>query len=280
MNLIEGYSSLYTSEGALFGINHGAETVPGSYATNWFAGSPVESGWGSTDSEVWESDGIWCWASVDNGFAFQNGAAAYMAFTGSGGSLPNTGFALPAIVQDSKTTYANNFKSAVFTTMTGPGLAANASPDSTSPSEDTSWADVELKQYDNVVTISIDKTPICIYTNTTTFTNGYVMLGYEDPYDSVGGGDAAVYYSNLRVVQLTAPLISGTAYHSTTYTFNFTSTDGDLTPSSFVVVGATSLNGPYTTVAGATITQMRNGTFVATVPVSGAIHFYRINQLL
>jgi hypothetical protein len=157
---------------------------------------------------------------------------------------------------------------------------ANNSPDNTDPSQASSWADVELKQFNNVVTISIDKTPIGVFTNTTSFTNGYVMLGYQDPYDSVGGGDAAVYYSNLRAVRLTPPLISQLALNTqtSTYVFDFTSTDGDATTATFQVVGATSINGPYAVVTGATITQLGNGAFQASVPTSGAIHFYRIQQ--
>jgi hypothetical protein len=105
-------------------------------------------------------------------------------------------------------------------------------------------------------------------------------LGYEDPYDSVGGGDAAVYYSNLRAVQLTPPLITEKALSGSTYIFDFTSTDGDASASTFQVVGATSLNGPYTVVTGAAITQLGSGAYQATVPTSGAVHFYRIQQIL
>jgi hypothetical protein len=298
MNLVEGANPLYTSEGALFGMNHGMQFTNGSvvgggtyFATNWFAGSPIESyAPPATVAGGWESDGIWNWVSVDNGFAFLSGAAAYMTFTGATNinnvnvhSLPNTGWGVPLINQGAKTTFANNFKTNVFTTPNGPGLAANASPDlnySLPGGAISSWSDVELKQMNNVFSEYIDKVKICSYTNTTTFTNGYLMLGYEDPYDSVGNADAAVYYSNLRVVRLSPPLISQTVYNNPVgkYVFNFTSTDGDATPASFVVFGATALKGPYTAVAGATIAQMGNGAFQATVPISGAVHFYEIQQ--
>jgi hypothetical protein len=276
MNLMEGFDSLYTTEGALFGFNHGGQ------ATNWFAGSGIRSGWGANNSEVWGSDGIWCWVSTDDGLGtFDNLPSDYVVLTGVA-AFPNTGFLLPPLASVSKSTVVNNFKSAVFTAPQGPGLISNESPDDAADSltDDSAWSDVELKQFNNIVTISIDKTPICVFTNTTSFTNGYLMLGYEDPYDSVGGGDAAVYYSNLRVVQLTPPLISETALSSGVYVFDFTSTDGDATAATFKVVGATSLNGPYTVVSGVTITQMGNGAYQASVPTSGAIHFYRIQQIL
>ncbi|HEX3626378.1 MAG TPA: hypothetical protein VH280_13240 [Verrucomicrobiae bacterium] len=275
MNLVEGFNGNYTTEGALFGFNHTGQ------ATNWWSGSAIRSGWGANNNETWESDGIWCWISTDDGVGgFANGPSDYVVLTGAGGALPNTGFLLPPLAATSKASMANTLKSTVFTVPQGPGLVANNSPDNTDPSQASSWADVELKQFNNVVTISIDKTPIGVFTNTTSFTNGYVMLGYQDPYDSVGGGDAAVYYSNLRAVRLTPPLISQLALNTqtSTYVFDFTSTDGDATTATFQVVGATSINGPYAVVTGATITQLGNGAFQASVPTSGAIHFYRIQQ--
>ena len=46
----------------------------------------------------------------------------------------------------------------------------------------SSWADVELKQYNNVVTLSIDKTHVLVYTNTTPFTNGTIIRVKEALY--------------------------------------------------------------------------------------------------
>jgi hypothetical protein len=277
MNLVEGFDSYDTVEGALFGFNHSGT------ATNWFPGSQIQSGWGSGNSTNWASDGIWCWVSVDDGYGpFNGGPSDYMVFTDNGGTLPNTGFQVSPIAQVSETNFANNFKSSVFTSPQGPGLAANVSPDNAQDSlvDDTSWSDVELKQFNNIVTVSIDKTPICVYTNTTTFTNGYLMLGYEDPYDPIGGGDGAVYYSNLRVVRLSPPVMTEAALNAGTYIFDFTSTDGDATSASFQIVGSTSVTGSYTPVPGATITQLSNGAYQATVPTSGPINFYKIQQTL
>jgi hypothetical protein len=131
----------------------------------------------------------------------------------------------------------------------------------------------------------IDKNRIFAYTNppSSTFTNGLVMLGYEDPFDGGESLDTAVYYSNLRVVALTPPLVSGAAYNGTvkTFTFNFTSPDGDLTPSSFAILGSTNVVTGYSAVSGATITQLIGQgveEFQATVPASTAIHFYRVQQ--
>ncbi len=168
----------------------------------------------------------------------------------------------------------------------GPGIPANGP--ATLGFSAQSWSDVEIKQVNNVLSLYIDKNRIFAYTNnnyinTTVSTNGLLMLGYEDPHNGGETPDTAVYYSNLRVVQLTPPLISGITFNSVsnTFVFNFTTTDGDLTPSSFTVLGATTLNGTYSAVSGATITQVPAAgaeVFQATVPMSGPIHFYRIAQ--
>jgi hypothetical protein len=267
MNMLEGAGS--TTEGAMFGINHSGT------ATNWWAGSGIQSGWSSVTNTTWESDGVWYWVSVDGGAAI----GSYVAFTGVSNSLPNTGW--KEISGLSSAGFNTAFKTNVFTSSGGPGLAGNGDSDAASdPSQYGTWSDVEIKQYNNVVTLSIDKTRIITYTNTTTFTNGTIMLGYEDPFDSLGTAQAAVLYSNLRVVQLGPPAISQLVYNPVggTFVFNFTTPDGSLTTSSFTVLGTTNLNSAFTTVTGATITQLSNGAYQATVPVSGPNHFYHIQQ--
>jgi len=59
------------------------------------------------------------------------------------------------------------------------------------------------------VTLSINKTAVLTYAVTNQFTSGDVMLGYDDPFaNNSAGSGAAVYYSNLRVVEI-APVITG-----------------------------------------------------------------------
>ena len=130
------------------------------------------------------------------------------------------------------------------------------------------------------MTLFIDKTPIIAYTNATAFTNGTIMLGYEDPFSSVGTPDSAVYFSNLRVVAIGVPSITQIAINksNSTAVINFTTVDGDLTTSSFTLQSAATVTGPYTTAAGASITSLGGGGFQAVVPQSGAAQFYRILQ--
>ena len=161
--------------------------------------------------------------------------------------------------------------------MWSPGLVSNGSI--LNGNTANNWADVEIKQLNNIVTLSIDKSPVFVYTNTTTFTNGTLMLGYNDPFSSVGSGDGAVYYSNLRVVSLASAIITQVIVNKNngTVVINFTSTvDGDLTASSFALQSASVVAGPYADVASASITPLSVGAFQAVAPQTGSMQFYRI----
>jgi hypothetical protein len=268
MNLIQGYDFSTTTEGPVFGINHGG------HATNWWSNSGVLSGWGSPPTNVWDADGIWYWIDADTG----NATGEYLEFTGLGGTNNNTGWAELAAAY--VTPLENAYKTNVFTggIEFGPGLVSNGSV--VNGATANHWADVEIKQLQNTVTLSIDKTPIFVYTNTTSFTNGTLMLGYNDPYSSVGTIDSAAYYSNLRVVGVGVPAISQIAINkfNSTAVINFTTEDGDATAGTFTLLSAAVVTGPYTAAAGATVTALGAGAFQAVVPESGPTEFYRISQ--
>ncbi|MGH7980264.1 MAG: hypothetical protein ACREE6_12895, partial [Limisphaerales bacterium] len=267
MNVTEP-SSFATSgsfEGPLFGINCSGMD------TNWWYWYSVSGPSPSDTAQVdWNWDGLWFWVS-DSGYT--GGAyGEYDLFAGASAVPPNTAATAAAL----ETSFTNNFKKAIFTCPAGPGIPCNGSPDD--GTNVSSWADVEMRQYNGVVTLSVDKTPIIVYTNTTSFTNGEIMLGYENPVFGPDAGDGAVHYSDLSVVKLGPPTVSGTSYNpaSGTFTFNFTITDD----SALTVVGSAAVDGPYTAVAGATITSLGGGAYRATVPVSGSTQFYRIDQQL
>jgi hypothetical protein len=270
MNIIEGYNLAVTTEGVLFGINHSGQD------TNWWTGSGLTSGWGPGNSQIWQSDGIWYWISVDGGA----GLGDYINFSGNGGTVPNTGWEL--LAQLYRSSYADAFKTNIFTSIpatgTGAGLVANGSV--INGSSANNWSDVEIKQYNGIVTLSIDKTIIYAYTNTTTFTNGTIMLGYNDPFDSVGTLDASVYFSNLKVVKIGSPFISQVALDNINgnVVINFTATDGDLTAGSFIVSSSSSVTGPFEPVSNAVITSLGSGAFHAVVPQIGSTQFYRVGE--
>jgi len=274
MNIIQGFNNTVSTEGPLMGINHSG------IATNWFANSALISGWGAAPgTNVWDADGIWYWINADN----DNGGGAYLEYTGLGGALPNTGWTL--LASRTAGTFSGSFKSNDFsggvywfagTAYIG-GLVSGESILNGSPYTNNNWADVEIKQFNNVVTLSIDKTPVFVYTNTTTFTNGTLMLGYNDPFSSVGAPDAAVYYSNLKVVQLTPPVFSGSTpvvVAGGNVTLTFSSPDATAT---FLLQSASNLNGPWTDVSPQPIiVSLGGGNYQFTTAKNGSQQFYRI----
>ncbi|MGH7952901.1 MAG: hypothetical protein ACREFE_13430, partial [Limisphaerales bacterium] len=282
MNLVEG-DGAYTVEGVMFGINHSG------LETNWWLGSgtPINS------SGPWPSDGIWYWVQAPPGGAGGFGFSEFQEYTGAGGALPNTGWTQLATAAVS-TAYRNVFKHVIFTAPGGisGGTPANNSPVSALPA-DNSWADVEIKQMNNVVTMSIDKTPIFVYTNTTQFTNGYLMLGYDCPIEGafqqyVGNPDAAAYFSNIRVVQLGAPAITSITDSINGGTNNvviqFTSPDSEDTTTSFALQssGINGVSGPYADVSTAAFTQITTNAnaalFQVTTSMTNTTQFYRIRH--
>lgn len=280
MNLIQGGNNNTYNEGALFGINHTGTNV------NWWA-NDITPG-----SGVWQSDGVWFWvSSTINGILVGD----YLGFTGGSG-LPNTGWAYQSGSGPFSRTaafFTGAFKDpAVFSTLAGiaapapgSGIPANCSPTlayrTTNPYPQANWADVEIKQLNNVITLSIDQTRIFIYTNRTSYTQGALMLGYDDPVSDIGYSDGAVYYANLRVVSL-PPLalnITGIAINnSTNVAINFTTTDLEDLSSAFAVLSSSSAASVTTPVA-ATITQLGPGAFQAVAPKTEPMAFYRIRHL-
>ena len=247
-----------TTQGPVFGINHTG------FQTNWWAGSGVVAG------GPWAMDGVWYWVSADGGAA----AGDYIERIGAGGVLPNGGFT--QIASQVLGTFGRVFKqNPPYTGYVGPGLISNDPPGA----NNATWSDVEIKQVRNVVTLSINKQRIFNYTNTTTFTNGTVMLGYGDPFNSIGAPAGAVYYANLSVVRLTGPVITKISRSGTTVTIDFTTTDGTDTTDSFALQGAAVVTGPYTDVAGTPVfTQFPSGAFRVVATSTAGTQFFRIRH--
>ena len=277
MNLIEGFGS-FQVEGAMFGINHDGTQ------TNWWLGngSPING------SGPWASDGIWYWVQAPPGGAGGFGFNEFQEYTGNG-APPNSGWTQLAV--DNAMTGV--FKHAVFTAagaLSG-GTPANNSTYASAPN-DTNWCDVEIKQINGVVTMSIDKTPLFVYTNTSGFESGKIMLGYDAPIEGafqqyVNSTDAAAYFSNLRVVQLLPTVVINSINISGgNVVLDFVTTDGTSstpvdfgdTPGSFAIQTSAGLSGFAD--GSASITQVAPGSFEATLPYAGgATQFYRVHHL-
>jgi len=131
--------------------------------------------------------------------------------------------------------------------------------------------------------MSINHSLIFTYTNTTVWTNGYLMLGYADPFGaSVGNPEQGVYYANLQVVDLTVSVITinSITISGGNVIIDFTTSNGADTTSSFVVQSSGVVNTGYSDVAPAAgITSLGSNQFRATTPYTGGTMFYRIRHL-
>jgi len=203
MSLIEGtgYTGTTLSEAAEFGIDHTGTNC------NWVSGDIVaQVGSGYTNI-----DGVWIAIDSAAGVATGGTPPDYGLYTGGTATLqglPNSSWYQP--VSDPGTALATVYKHPTPYDATGSGTPASILPTGV-------WSDVELKQFNGTVTLSINKTPVLTYAVTNQFTNGDIMFGYDDPFAnlSVGSG-AAVYYSDARVVEL-APYVTITPALLTVY---------------------------------------------------------------
>jgi hypothetical protein len=185
MYLTEG--TVNTTEYALFGINHSGTK------TNWFrnSGTGVPAGW--------VYDGLWYDVEAD-------GAALGDYVLYSSPTLTNASLVVYPTSLNSRSagTLTGVFKAPPYTIgAVGGGTPANQ-PGSGTPS----WSEVEISQINKVITLKINNTVIFSYTNTTAYTNGNIMLGYNDGYDSVGDVNASAVFANVQVVQIGLPAIT------------------------------------------------------------------------
>jgi hypothetical protein len=253
-----------TTENALFGINH--DTTH----TNWYDNSASVQD-GST------FDGIWASVVADASVLPDARAHDYQLFSGPGTNL--AGFYGPTLLTNRESsTLTDVFHQPPWTSGSGAGSPGN------SPSTETpSWAEVELRQVNGIVTLSINGTNILTYANTTTSTHGDIMLGYNDAYDSIGsGGGGFVIYDNVRVVDLGG--VTQSSVHISTITRNgnnvqidFTAGSGEAT-TAFKLVSATTVAGPYIDDNTATITSLGGSNYRITTTATDAMRFYQIRR--
>jgi hypothetical protein len=140
------------------------------------------------------------------------------------------------------------------------------------------WAEVELKQAGNLITLTIDNTQILQVTNVTSFTNGNIMLGMNDQFDSMGSINNYVIFDNVRVVRLPAILrINGVQLSGGDVRIDFNGETSDAA-SAFALESSTDVSSGYTAENSANIQQLAPGSFRAMVPINGQVRFYRVRR--
>lgn len=204
-----GAANQSKNETALFGINHSGTR------TNWIRNSVPGTG-----TPKFDSDGLFCSveedASTTLNFAFW-----------SGPTWTNT------VQVIGPTNYMGRLASTTREVFKKPpfdaGPALGGVPANTILNTTPTWTEVELSQVGNLLTWKINNTVVLRYFNTNAFTapytNGAIMLGYNDPWDdignqSAGSGEACVIYDNVKVVALAAspfitPSLSGSTLNLT-----------------------------------------------------------------
>lgn len=240
-----------STEYALFGVNHSGTK------TNWFRNSPggVPAGW--------TFDGVFYGVEADGA-----GLGDYMNY-----SSPTTAANNPTALSAGRvaTTLTDVFKAPPWAISGAP--ANNLSRFPATPI----WADVEVSQVGNIITLKINNSVIFSYENTTPYKSGNIMIGYTDAYDSIGLPSSYVVIDNVRVVDLTQPTVTITAVKVVggNVEIDFTG-PASASASAFVLQEASAVNGTYGDVS-ATVTGS-NGNFKAVRALGGSQQFYRIKR--
>lgn len=142
------------------------------------------------------------------------------------------------------------------------------------------WAEVELRQLDGKVTLSVNHFPVLEYTNTSGFNSGNVMIGYNDQFSSVGSALNFAIFDNVRVVQLDLQIKSITLLSGNQVEIDFVSPVTGYSASSFRLQSAAVLGSPtnFADDNSAVITAIPGG-WRATTTQSGDMRYYRIRRL-
>lgn len=248
-----------TTESVTFGINHSGTK------TNFVTQNT------DTTLATRGGDGIWFSIEMEAGGSINYGAWR---------SINNV---QTAITNRANTAFTNLFQSPPFydVNQSGGVNIEGGSPSFAGDSLNKFWVDVEVRQSNNVVTLFINKATIFSFTNSFGLTNGTVMLGYNDQFNSVGPASQFVIYDNVRVValNLVQPRITSTSVSGGVVTIDFAAANGDVSKMSLESSGGiTSPSTIWATEQTAVITSTGPGTFRATIPVNGNPRFYRIKR--
>lgn len=177
------------------------------------------------------------------------------------------------------TPITNRTAASLASVITAPPYAFAGSPGS-GPGSGKTWAEVELGQSNNIVTLKVNNNVIYSFANTSPFTSGNIMLGMNDQLDSVGSGGTSgnfVIFDNVRVLSLDARITSTLRLGNGNLQIDFVSPRGGA-PADYRVESASSLtlndwaNEPEAIITGTA------RSFRCIVPAKGPRRFYRINR--
>ena len=175
-----------STEDALFGINH--------------------SGLITNRVGLIGSDGLFFAMDGDGGVSAGSGTLRDFAVFRGGGSaaipalLSNTASFGPAPLLGANFDNADPGFTGLFPSKSLSFVTAAGSPGN-------GWVSVEVRQTTNVITWFLNDTLVAQYTNTFGYTNGNILIGYNDNFASIGASDNFDIFDNIRVE--TVPDIDG-----------------------------------------------------------------------
>src|SRR5262245_47865413 len=183
------YGRIATTEHALFGINH--------------------SGLFTNQVTVEGSDGLMFAIDGDGGSSAGSATARDFSVLQGGGTplapvlltFANTVFGPAPLLglnfDNNDSGFRTNF----------PSLRVNGFS-TTAGSAGLRWVTVQVLQKDNLITYMLNGRIVCQYTNTTTYTGGDIMLGYNDTFASVGDSNNFAIIDNILVTPLAPSIVS------------------------------------------------------------------------
>lgn len=168
-----------TTEFALLGLNHSGQFTNRITITT-----------GDTNKNSLGGDGVWTTLGTDGADSL-NWAAFYAT---NASTLPRQ--------------YTNKNAGSVAGLISAPPYAVAGAIGNRSTSTTKTWAEVELGQNNNVVTLKVNNSVIFSFPNPSGFTSGDIMIGHDDPADSIGSLANFVIFDNVRVVTFDARITS------------------------------------------------------------------------
>jgi hypothetical protein len=160
-----------STEHALLGLNHSGLLTNRATITTGDATGNARGG-----------DGVW--AAIGTDASNSRDWAAYIA------TNANT---VPGL-------YTNRSAASVAGLLSAPPYALAGSPGNRSASGTKSWAEMELGQSNNVITLKVNNNVVYSFPNPSGFTSGDIMIGHNDQADSIGSLNNFVLFDNVRVV--------------------------------------------------------------------------------
>ncbi|HTB83664.1 MAG TPA: immunoglobulin domain-containing protein [Candidatus Sulfotelmatobacter sp.] len=137
------------------------------------------------------------------------------------------------------------------------------------------WVSVEVRQEGNLITWLLDNVAVAQFTNTTSYTGGNILIGYNDDFASIGDANNFAVIDNVSVegITYTPPQIVAPLWNSSGFSFEF----GTDAYESYTVQWTTNLlSGNWNTY---TNFYADGTTNTIAVPLSGnAAQFFRVTR--